>query len=202
MSDAPLVPITDIASRIIMLRNQPVLLDRDVAAIYGVTTREVNQAVRNNPDKFPDGYILSLEREEITNLKSNFLISSCLHGGSRHTPKAFTEKGLYMLATILKGKYATEAAIEIIETYAGVRELQRNLVDLHTENEPIKQRSKMSRFSELLSNIVLPDLRPDEAETSIELNFIIGKLKHSVKRKRRDDGPDIVEEPENPYGDE
>ncbi len=57
----------------------------------------------------------------------------------------------------------------------------------------------MSRFSELLSDIVLPDLRPDESETSVELNFFIWKLKHTVKRKRRADRPDIVEEPETPY---
>lgn len=93
------------------MRDQIVLLDRDVAAIYGVRTREINQAVKNNPKKIPNGYVFELNTEEIANLKSEFLISSFSHGGTRKPPKAFTEKGLYMLATILKGQRATEANI-------------------------------------------------------------------------------------------
>lgn len=104
-----------------------------------------------------------------------------------------------MLATVLKSKQAVEATFGIIETYAQVRELQSTLTSLHTDKKP--SQSLISRFSDLLSDIILPELRPDESETSIELNFFIGKLKHTVKRKRRDNGPDIVEEPEEPYGD-
>lgn len=84
------------------------LLDRDVAEIYNVETREINQAVRNNPDKFPKGYVIDVDNQEFTNLKSKILISNSdktLRGGSRWTPKAFTEKGLYMLATILINPY-------------------------------------------------------------------------------------------------
>lgn len=73
---------------------------------------------------------------------------------------------------------------------------------MHNERDAAKHSGLMTRFSELLSGIVLPELRPDESETSIELNFFIGKLKHTVKRKRRADGPDIVEEPKTPYEDE
>lgn len=102
-----------------------------------------------------------------------------------------------MLATILKSQRATEATIEIIETFAAVKDLQRNLVALHREDDLEKKRNMMSRFSELISDIVLPELRPEEIETTLELNFFIGKLKHTVKRKRRDNGPDIVEEPES-----
>lgn len=191
-----------IKSQLMVVRGSIVLLDRDVAAIYGVETREINQAVKNNPEKFPNGHVLELDNQDIAHLKSKILTSSYGHGGVRKPPKAFTEKGLYMLATILKGKRATEATIEIIETFAAVKGLQRTLIDLHNERDTAKQPGLMSRFSELLSDIVLPELRPDESETSIELNFFIGKLKHTVKRKRRDNGPDIVEEPETPYGDE
>lgn len=104
-----------------------------------------------------------------------------------------------MLATLLRSKQAVEATFGIIETYAQVRELQTTLTALHNNKTPNK--GLISRFSELLSDIVLPELRPDESETSIELNFFIGKLKHTVKRKRRENGPDIVEEPETEYGD-
>ena len=194
-------PLDNIRNRLIVVRGQAVLLDRDVAAIYGVKTKEINQAVRNNPDKFPAGYLLELDNEEAASLRSKILTSNGGRGGARYTPTIFTEKGLYMLATILKGTRATEATIEIIETFAAVKELQRNLVALHREADTERKQSLMSRFSEVLSDIVLPELRPDETETSIELNFFIGKLKHTVKRKRRDNGPDIVEEPEEPYGD-
>lgn len=71
----------------------------DVAKLYGVTTREVNQIMRNNPDKFPDGYVLTPDRKEYINCNQN--------SKSRQVPKAFTEKGLYMLATILKSPVAT-----------------------------------------------------------------------------------------------
>lgn len=182
-----------------MLRNQPVLLDSDVAAIFGVETKRVNEAVRRNSEKFPKDYMFALDRQEIAALRSQFATSNTGRGGSRYEPKAFTEKGLYMLATVLKSKQAVEATFGIIETYAQVRELQSTLTSLHTDKKP--SQSLISRFSDPLSDIILPELRPDESETSIELNFFIGKLKHTVKRKRRDNGPDIVEEPEEPYGD-
>lgn len=189
----------NIGPRLIMLRNQPVLLDFDVAAIFGVETKRVNEAVKRNSDKFPKDYMFTLNKQEVTNLRSQIATSSLGWGGSRHEPKAFTEKGLYMLATILKSKQAVEATFGIIETYAQVRELQTTLTELH--RKPTSNTGLMTRFSELLSDIVLPELKPDESETSIELNFFIGKLKHTVKRKRRDNGPDIVEEPEEEYGD-
>lgn len=182
-----------------MLRNQPVLLDCDVASIFGVETKRVNEAVRRNFEKFPKDYMFTLNKQEVANLRSQNATSSLRWGGTRHEPKAFTEKGLYMLATILKSKQAVEATFGIIETYAQVRELQTTLTALHGNKNPNK--GLISRFSELLSDIVLPELRPDESETSIELNFFIGKLKHTVKRKRRDNGPDIVEEPDTEYGD-
>ncbi|HLX54079.1 MAG TPA: ORF6N domain-containing protein [Aquella sp.] len=87
--------------KIIELRNQKVIIDSDVAELYGVETKHVNQAVKNNPDKFPNGYIIELNQKEWGEVKSKILTSP-LGGGKVKTPKAFTEKGLYMLATILK----------------------------------------------------------------------------------------------------
>jgi len=200
MSDDRLQHATIVKDRLFILRDQPVLLDRDVAAIYGVETKRVNEAVKNNPDKFPQDYMFELDSSEIEFLRSK-ISTTKISSKSRANPKAFTEKGLYMLATILKSDFAVEATFSIIETYAEVRMLQSTLLQLHNSKESAKQTSLMSRFSELISNIVLPDLRADETETSIELNFFIGKLKHTVKRKRRENGPDIVEEPEMQYGD-
>lgn len=77
----------------------------DVAELYGVETKRINEAVKNNPDKFPSGYIIDLNAEEWGNLKSKD--STANWGGKNKLPKAFTEKGLYMLATILKSPQAT-----------------------------------------------------------------------------------------------
>ena len=92
-----------IESKIIELREQKILLDSDVAQLYGVETKRVNEAIKNNVDKFPEGYILEITKEEWKSLKSK--ISTLKENGrGKHTkyiPKAFTEKGLYMLATIL-----------------------------------------------------------------------------------------------------
>lgn len=194
--------LANIRERIIMVHDQPVLLDRDVAAIYGVETKRVNEVLRRNPEKFPSGYVLTFDDQEDNILRSQIATSSGTHGGARYVPTMFTEKGLYMLATVLKSPRATQATIEIIETFAAVKDLQRTLINLHNEQDKEKKTTQMTHFSELLSDIVLPELRADETETTLELNFFVAKLKHTVKRKRRNNGPDIVEEPAEPYGTE
>ena len=91
------------------------MIDRDVATLYGVETRDINKAVKNNPDKFPKDYILELSDTEKNELVENFHHLEPLKY-SKTNPKAFTEKGLYMLATILKSKQATQTTLLIIET--------------------------------------------------------------------------------------
>ena len=83
----------DVESKILVIRGENVIFDRDVATLYGVETKEINQAVRNNPDKFPKGYILTINKDEFDILRSKILTTNM----SRVLPKAFTEKSLYML---------------------------------------------------------------------------------------------------------
>lgn len=168
------------------------ILDVDVAELYGVRTKEVNQAVRNNPEKFPSGYVLELDKQEFTDLRSNILTAN-LSPKTRVLPKAFTEKGLYMLATILKSPQATQATLAIIETFASVRQLKRELHALHGETDGKSQQSKMQHIGEMLSSIVMPDLETSETESSLELNFLIGKIKHTVKRVKRQNDADHTE---------
>ena len=91
-----------------------------------------------------------------------------------------------MLATILKSKRAEDATIAIVETFYKVRSLKRELVDLHKEKDKQKQASKMQHFGEVLTDIVMPDMQTQETESSLEINFIIGKIKHTVKRVRKE----------------
>ena len=173
-----------VEKKIVIVRETPVILDADVAALYGVETKRVNEAIKNNPDKFPEDYMFSLTTEDLQDLRSKFSTAN-VSSKSRSLPKAFTEKGLYMLATILKSKRATKVTFEIIETFAKVRSLKRELVNLHKEKDKRKQNDKMRFFGKVLSDIVMPDLETSETESTLELNFIIGKIKHSVKRVRK-----------------
>ena len=173
-----------VQSRIIIVRDMPVIVDADVAEIYGVETKRINEAVRNNPDRFPEGYMFVLSSDEFTDLRSK-ISTTKISTKSRALPKAFTEKGLYMLATILKSKQATAATFAIIETFAKVRYLKRELKELHQETDKRKQMSKMQNFGEVLSDIIMPDLETVETESSLELNFFIGKIKHTVRRIKK-----------------
>ena len=174
----------EVQSKIVVIRQKKVIADADVAALYGVETKRVNEAVRNNPEKFPDKYMFVLTKDELDYLRSK-LSTTKVSGKSRSLPKVFTERGLYMLATILRGARALDATFAIIETFAEVRSLKRELVELHKETDKQKQAEKMQRFGEVLSDIVMPDLETTETESTLELNFLIGKIKHTVKRVKK-----------------
>lgn len=117
-----LISTNEVEKLMLNIRGMDVLLDRDVAMLYGVETRDVNKAVKNTPPKkkFPKGYILDLMLDEKTQLVENFhRFNSLKHSTS--LPNAFTEKGLYMLATILKSSRAIAATLAIIETFSMTR---------------------------------------------------------------------------------
>ena len=173
--------LRDVKSKIIVIREQNAIVDADVACLYGVETKRKNEAVRNNPEKFPETYMFQLNSTEAEILRSKFSTAN-FSSKSRALPKAFTEKGLYMLATILKSKMAVNTTFAIIETFAMVRTLKQELVELHKEPDKNKQVSIMKDFGNVLSEVVMPDLETTETESSLEINFFIGKLKHSVKR--------------------
>lgn len=179
-----LITYKQVENALVTLRGQQVLLDVDVARMYGVETREINQAVRNNPEKFPDWYILYTTSEEMQYLRSKFLTAN-ISSKSRVLPKAFTEKGLYMLATILKSPQATATTIAIVETFAKVRELGRTVQALTETKDEFAQKSLMKKGGELMSTLLGPDMAVTEDETEIELNFAVLKLKHSIKRKKK-----------------
>jgi len=176
------ITLAQVEDRLLSIRGQNILLDSDVATLYDVETREVNQAIKNNPGKFPDGYIIQLGKEEWENeLIKNFDKFNRKHYPG--TPKAFTEKGLYMLATILKGKRAAETTIAIVETYAKIRELARTVARLSESKEKPVQQSLMQRGGEIMADILGEGMKATESETTYELNFALMKLKHTVRRK-------------------
>jgi len=185
-----MISYEEVEKRVLTIQGQQVLIDRDVAELYGVETREINQAVKNNPDKFPEGYIIPPSPEEWDNLKSKILISSW--GGSRKIPSAFTEKGLYMLATIIKSPTATQTTLAIVETFAKIREFAKIVTELPDIKEEPKKTALMHKGGDLFMDILEDNiLEVTGDEISLELDLSILKIKRIVKREKKK--PDSLE---------
>ena len=176
-----IVKFDSVEAYIIELRGEKVILDCNVAVLYGVETMRINEAVKNNHDKFPDEYVIQLTREEKAEVIENFDNPKLKY--SPALPKAFTEKGLYMLATILKGERATRTTIAIIEAFAKLRELTRTIGEMAASPDKFRQKSLMQKSGEIMADLFGEDMKTDETETEIEVNFAVLKLKHTIKRK-------------------
>ena len=173
-----------IKSKIITIQGQQVILDNDAADLYGVSTKRINEAIRNNPEKFPNGYIIVLTDSEKAEVVENFDHLQKLKFS--HVPiKGMSEKALYMLATILKSPVATETTIAIIETFAKVRELSHNIAGISKQPNQEIQKNMLQRSGEIISDIIGNDLETTGTETTIELNFAVLSVKHTVKRKSK-----------------
>ena len=187
-----MLPITtkDVESRIVTIRGQHVLLDRDVAELYGVETKRINEAVKNNPDKFPPRCIICLDEEESAFLRSKISTLEPSQGKGRHSKynfKAFTERGLYMLATVLKSPRATQTTLAIIDTFVQVREMARTMEALQDVTDGGReQQSLLQKTGQLLATVVGNNLSTASTETEIELNFAVVKIKHKFIRKEED----------------
>jgi len=183
--------LTFVEENIIVFKGKQVLLDTDVAKVYGVETKEINQAVRNNPLKFPEGYIIKLDKEEWGDLKSKFLTSN--RGGKQKAPTMFSEKGLYMIATILKSADAREATIAIIETFAKLRELARNIETLNAEGISVKESKSLTEKTGRMFKEVFTDPLPLKMrKVLVSVNF--GVFKISVETVREKEEKKLPEE--------
>ena len=177
------ITLSDVQDKIITIQNKNVLLDSDVAWLYGVDTNDVNQAMKRNPDKFPKGYVIGLtdsEKNEVATICGNPKIKF-----SPTLPNAFTEKGLYMLATILKSERATDTTIAIVEAFAKMRELSNRVAELvKSPDDTQKQADVMQKSSEILSEMVTKELQTTGTETSFEINLLSAvKIKHTIKKE-------------------
>ena len=180
----PVIDITAVQSRMLTLRDQQVLLDRDVAALYGVETKALNQAVKRNAEKFPDGYILKMTDEECS--RSQFVTLNGGRGSNlKYLPNAFTERGLYMLATILKSERATRATLAIVETYAQVRSMVRDMEAIQTKEAGSPEQADMlTRAGHKLAGLIGDNLSTESRKTTIELNLALLKITHEVTQRK------------------
>ena len=185
-----IIKFEELENKLIKYNEEFVLVDRDVAQLYGVETRDINKAVTNNPEKFPEGYIIELNEDEKKELVENFHRFNKLKH-STVNPKVFTEKGLYMLATIIKSKVATQTTIKIIETFAKVKELSRNINDIMKTDDENIQKNLASKSNKILEDIIEiedeilsndEDGEVIETTTKFEFNLGFAKVSRSIKK--------------------
>jgi hypothetical protein len=132
------IPETLVTSKIYIVRNKKIMLDRDLAELYDVETKVLNQAVRRNTERFPEEFMFQLTTEEFEILKSQIVTSSW--GGTRYLPMAFTEYGVAMLSSVLRSKRAIEVNIQIMLIFSKIREMLLDSLSLKLDIEEIKRR--------------------------------------------------------------
>ena len=131
----------EISTKILTLRGQQVMIDRDIAVLYQVDTKRLNEQVKRNLDRFPDDFMFQLSKEELENWKSQFATSNKEIMGLRKIPYAFTEEGIYMLATVLRSPIAAETTIHIIRTFKKLREFSKHYNALARQIMEVERKS-------------------------------------------------------------
>ncbi len=151
MNTKSIIPDEIITNKIYLIRNQKVLLDRDLAELYQVETKQLKRQVRRNIERFPEDFMFEMTKTEFENLRSQIGTSSW--GGSRYTPMVFTEQGVAMLSSVLKSDRAIAVNIKIIRIFTKMRQLLNDNLSLQLEIENIKKKlTNHSKNIELVFN--------------------------------------------------
>lgn len=159
-----LIPTERIASRIYLIRGEKVMLDSDLAELYGVPTKVLNQAVTRNRERFPGDFMFRLSDEEFADLRSQIVTSSW--GGRRNPPRAFTEHGVAMLSSVLRSKRAVEVNIAIMRTFVRLRRI------LATNEELARKVAQHDREIEALFKHVKALLQPPDPPKKPPIGFV------------------------------
>ena len=139
--DPALVPIEKIERVIFQIRGQKVILDRDLAELYGVENKRLKEQVKRNIERFPKDFMFILTREELAVLRSQIATSrSGSHGGARYQPMAFTEQGVAMLSTVLRSPRAIQVNIEIMRAFVRLRHILASHADLAQKLEELEKK--------------------------------------------------------------
>lgn len=147
MNEMEIVPIELIENKIYVIRGQKVMLDMDLAGLYGVLTKYLNQQIRRNIKRFPEDFMFQLTRDEAENLRLHFATSSSRsqfvalkYGGRRYLPYAFTEHGILMLSSVLNSQRAIDVNILIMRTFSRLRQIMANSKELSVKFEQLEKR--------------------------------------------------------------
>ena len=147
-----IMPIEQVESKILLIRGQKVILDRDLAELYGVETRVLKQAVRRNIQRFPEDFMFKLNQEEFNDLRSQIVMSSSGWGGLRYAPMAFTEQGVAMISSVINSEKSIAINIMIIRAFVRMRELISNNVELAHKISELERR--LDTHDEIIVDIV------------------------------------------------
>jgi hypothetical protein len=136
MTEKAIIPDEIVMDKIFVIRDQKVMLDEDLADLYGIPTKRLNEQVARNMDRFPDDFMFKLNEVEFANLKSQFATSSW--GGRRSLPNAFTEHGVLMLSSVLNSRQAIQINIQVMRIFTRIRRMFIDNTELRLEIEKIK----------------------------------------------------------------
>jgi FtsZ-binding cell division protein ZapB len=178
-----------IQSKIYDIRGQKVMIDRDLAEMYGVETRTLNQAVKRNVDRFPEDFMFQLTDEETQNWKSQIVITNSVKMGMRRNPYAFTELGVAMLSSVLNSKTAIQINMGIMRAFVAVRQL----IALPKPDKVVELQNEVKELKEYIEE-VFADYNDINDDTRMQLELINQTLAELQAKKAWD------ERPRNPIG--
>jgi hypothetical protein len=160
MDGKAFVPIERIERAILLVRSHKVMLDKDLAGLYGVTTTNLNKAVSRNLDRFPLDFMFQLSKEEMNNMKFHFGTSSW--GGTRKLPRVFTEQGVSMLSSILRSKRAVQVNIEIMRAFVRLRRILASNSDLAKKLNALEKKydTQFKAVFDAIRQLMTPNLPP------------------------------------------
>lgn len=156
------VPIGRVENAILLVRGHKVILDVDLAALYGVTTTRLNEQIKRNQDRFPGDFAFRLTKEEFTDLMSQSATSSSRHGGRRKLPLVFTEHGAIMAANVLNSKRAVQASVQVVRAFVRLREMLSSNSDLARKLEELER--KYDRQFKVVFDAIRQLMRPPEPQ--------------------------------------
>ncbi len=190
MNDIVMADIHNIQNKIYTLRGLQVILDRDLAELYGVETKVFNQAVKRNSERFPSDFMFQLTKEELENWRSQFVTSNKEKMGLRRAPYVFTEQGVSMLSAILKSPTAVDMSVKIIRTFVNMRKFIANNGMLFQKIDTIEQKllKHDEQFNQLFNAIESKELKPDHGifydsqifDAYVFVSDLIKSAKHSI----------------------
>jgi hypothetical protein len=140
MSESVIITEQNVINKIYLIRNKKVMIDRDLAEMYGIETRLLNQAVKRNEKRFPEDFMFQLTIQELEDWKSQNVMSNRVKMGLRKLPNVFTEQGVAMLSSVLNSEIAIEVNIQIIRIFTHIREILTDRIELRLEIEAIRRK--------------------------------------------------------------
>jgi len=178
------VPTETIISKIVILRGEKVLLDRDLAELYGVKTKALKQAVRRNIRRFPDDFMFELTKEEFEDWRSQFVTSNRDKMGLRYKPMAFTEQGVAMLSSVLNSNRAIEVNIAIMRAFVQLRKMISSHADLERKLVALEKKYDQ-QFRVVFDAIRALMSPPEKRQKKIGFEVKEPKAQYGKKGKRK-----------------